>query len=78
MTQAQKLIAGLTVLGDAVIGANFYNSGEDAAFDLGRALTPDELHLVQCLDFIDYQERSRPHSPIVGTIYFGPWGPSDT
>lgn len=56
MNQAQKLAAGLSLLGESVKGASFYNSsGGNAAFELTRALTEVEQNMVEALGF-GYEE----------------------
>lgn len=51
MTKAQKMAAGLALIGDAVTHSSFYNSENDASFGLARALVADEVKALAALGF---------------------------
>lgn len=71
MTQAQRLIAGLTIMSAAGIIEGYFTDGE-AVFWLGRALTRAELRAVEDLEFLNYRERHVPRD-VASEISFRGW-----
>lgn len=75
-----SFVQGLTAISDAVVGASFYGSNEDAVFFLSRLLESHERLYVEKLGFWNYYEQvSRVGDRVLSraSICFRPWRADD-